>query len=85
MCTVPGKKMKGVGLSCMRAAESLHTCLHSLERNFTAFSNELDRVKYNSIGTMGARGASAPLFRILGGRAPCYFDGYPLKIIIAFL
>ena len=29
-----------------QGAESLHTRLHSLERNFSGISNELDRLKY---------------------------------------
>ena len=29
-----------------QGAESVHTHLHSLERNFSGISNELDRLKY---------------------------------------
>ena len=36
----------GAGLIGEQGAESLHTRLHSLERNFSGISNELDRLKH---------------------------------------
>ena len=36
----------GAGLKGEQGAESLHTRLHSLERNFSGISNELDRLKH---------------------------------------
>ena len=36
----------GAGLMGEHGAESLHTRLHSLERNFSGISNELDRLKH---------------------------------------
>jgi len=36
----------GAGLMGEQGAESLHTHLHSLERNFCGISNELARLKY---------------------------------------
>ena len=36
----------GAGLMGEQGAESLHTRLHSLERNFSGISNELDRLKH---------------------------------------
>ena len=40
---------EGAGLMEEQVAESLHTRLHSLERNFSGISNELDRLKHISI------------------------------------
>ena len=40
------KWIVGPGLMEEQGAESLHSRLHSLERNFSGISNELDRLKH---------------------------------------
>ena len=56
-----------------QGAESLYTHLHSLERNFSGISNELDRLKhifYRGVGIGGAGGATGPSNFCEGGPGP---------------